>query len=71
MRKEVFYDKNALKELQELGGAAQKEFQAYIAILVEEGKLEFPEARKVSKNLFSSPFLRPVARKSKTARINP
>jgi len=35
-----------------LGGAAQKEFQAYIAILVEEGKLEFPEARKVSKNLF-------------------
>jgi phage-related protein len=52
MKKEVFYDKNALKELREFSDEVQKEFQAYIAILAEEGKLEFPEARKISKNLF-------------------
>lgn len=52
MRKEVFYDKNALKELQGLNNEVQKEFQAYIAILASEGRLEFPEARKIAKNLF-------------------
>ena len=52
MRKEVFYDKNALKELREFNNEVQKEFRAYIAILVSEGRLEFPAARKVGKNLF-------------------
>lgn len=52
MKKEVFYDKNALKELKKFSDAVQKEFQAYIAILAEEGRLEFPEAKKISKNLF-------------------
>ena len=52
MGKEVFYDRNALKELQGFSVAAQKEFQAYIALLAFEGKLEFPEAKKVTKELF-------------------
>lgn len=52
MEKEIFYDKNALKELYQFNAEIQKEFQAYIAILASEGKLEFPEARKVTKELF-------------------
>ena len=52
MRKEIFYDKNALKDLRELSDEVQREFQAYIALLALEGKLEFPEARKIAKNLF-------------------
>lgn len=52
MGKEVFYDKNALKELREFNIDVQREFQAYIGILASEGKLEFPEAKKVTKELF-------------------
>lgn len=52
MGKEVFYDRNALKELYGFSVTIQKEFQAYIALLASEGKLEFPEARKVTKELF-------------------
>ena len=52
MKKEIFFDTNALKELQELNSEVQKEFQAYIVILSLEGKLEFPEARKVTKDIF-------------------
>ena len=52
MGKEIFYDKRALKELHEFRSEIQREFQAYIAILASEGKLEFPEARKVAKELF-------------------
>ena len=46
MGKEVFYDRNALKELKEFSIDVQREFQVYIAILATEGKLEFPEAKK-------------------------
>lgn len=52
MGKEVFYDKNALKELREFNAGVQREFQAYIAILASEGKLESPEAKKITKELF-------------------
>ncbi|OHA66575.1 MAG: hypothetical protein A3C82_01995 [Candidatus Wildermuthbacteria bacterium RIFCSPHIGHO2_02_FULL_47_12] len=52
MEKEVFYDRNALKELRGFTIGVQKEFQAYIAILASTGKLEFPEARKVARELF-------------------
>ncbi len=52
MEKEIFYDKHALKELHEFRNEVQEEFQIYIAILASEGKLEFPEARKVTKELF-------------------
>jgi len=52
MRKEIFYDKNALKELSGLKEEVQEEFQAYIKTLRQEGKLEYPEARKMAENLF-------------------
>lgn len=52
MGKEVFYDKNALKELREFSIGVQREFQAYIALLTSEGKLESPEAKKITKELF-------------------
>ena len=52
MGKEIFYDKNALRELHEFSNEVQKEFQAYITILAFEGRLEFPEARKVTTDLF-------------------
>lgn len=58
MGKEIFYDKNALKELREFNNDVQKEFQAYITILTSEGKLEFPEARKVTKRLFEIRVIR-------------
>ena len=52
MRKKILYDKNAVKELNGLKEEIQKEFETYIEILADEGRLEFPEARKVAKNLF-------------------
>lgn len=52
MRKEILYDKNALKELRDLKEEVQEEFGAYVQTLHQEGKLEFPEARKIAKNLF-------------------
>ena len=52
MKKQVFYDKNALKELRGFESEVQKDFQAYIAVLASEGKLDYPEARKVADNLF-------------------
>ena len=52
MGKEVFYDKNAAKEISKLSEGVRKEFESYIEILENEGRLEFPEARKVAKNLF-------------------
>ena len=52
MQKEIFFDKNALKELHEFNEEIQKEFQAYIVLLASEGRLEFPEARKVTEQLF-------------------
>ncbi|HEX9722441.1 MAG TPA: type II toxin-antitoxin system RelE/ParE family toxin [Candidatus Paceibacterota bacterium] len=52
MRKEILYDKSAKKELHKLKREIQREFESYIEILENEGRLEFPEARKVAKNLF-------------------
>jgi phage-related protein len=52
MPKEILYDKNALKELRDFNQEVREEFQAYIKTLCQEGKLEFPEARKISRNLF-------------------
>ncbi|HZX49979.1 MAG TPA: type II toxin-antitoxin system RelE/ParE family toxin [Candidatus Paceibacterota bacterium] len=52
MRKEILYDKNALKELREFREEVQEEFAACIKTLKQEGQLEYPEARKVARNLF-------------------
>ena len=52
MRKNIFYDKGALRELYALNREAQKDFQACIEVLGFEGKLEFPDARKVTRSLY-------------------
>ena len=52
MKKEILHDKNALEELREFSKEIQQDFQAYIVLLASEGKLEFPEARKVTRKLF-------------------
>lgn len=52
MRKGIFYDKGAVEELRKFSEEVQKEFQAYIALLASEGRLEFPDARKVTRKLF-------------------
>lgn len=52
MSKEIFYDKNALRELRDFDNEVQKAFQGYISILASEGRLEFPDARKVTNKLF-------------------
>src|SRR3990167_8593678 len=52
MKKNLFVDKNAQKELREFSEDVQLEFEAYFKILEQEGKLDFPQARKVTKDLF-------------------
>ena len=52
MKKNIFLDKNAEKELREFDEEVQLEFEAYFKILQLEGKLDFPSARKVTRNIF-------------------
>lgn len=52
MKKNIFVDKSAEKELREFGEEVQLEFEAYFKILGLEGKLDFPSARKVAKDIF-------------------
>ncbi len=52
MKKNVFLDKNAEKELREFGEEVQLEFEAYLKILGLEGKLDFPHAKKITRDLF-------------------
>jgi phage-related protein len=52
MKKNIFVDKNAQKELREFSEEVQLEFEAYFKILELEGKLELPQARKVTRDLF-------------------
>lgn len=52
MKKNIFLDKHAEKELRELGEEVQLEFEAYLKILGLEGKLDFPHAKKISGDLF-------------------
>lgn len=52
MKKEILYDKNALKELLKFDKPVQQEFFALLEVLETEGQLEIPEAKKITKNLF-------------------
>jgi len=52
MRKNIFLDKNAEKELRKLSEEVQLEFEAYFKILEVVGKLELPYAKKVTRDLF-------------------
>jgi phage-related protein len=52
MKKNVFFDKRAKEELQKFSYDVQFEFGVYIKILEEEGKLDYPHAKKITKELF-------------------
>ena len=52
MKKSIFVDKNAEKELRDFSEEVQLEFEAYFKILELEGKLDFPHAKKVTRDLF-------------------
>lgn len=52
MEKKIYIDKNAEKELRKFSKKVQDEFEGYFKILKEEGQLDFPEAKKITKNLF-------------------
>ena len=52
MKKNIFVDKNAEKELRGFGEEVQLEFEAYFKILGLEGKLDFPHAKKITRDLF-------------------
>ena len=52
IKKKIYLDKNAEKELSKLNEKIQDKFHARLKILEEEGKIEFPEGKKATKNLF-------------------
>ena len=52
MKKRVYLDKNAEKELRVFDEEVQLEFEAYFKVLELEGKLDLPQAKKVSRDLF-------------------
>lgn len=52
MKKKIFLDKNAQKELREFSEEVQLEFEGYFKILELEGRLDFPQARKLTKDIF-------------------
>ena len=51
-RKKVLIDRNALDELKVFPLKVQIEFEAYFAILKQEGWLEFPNSKKITRNLY-------------------
>ena len=51
MKKEIIYDYNARKELNQFNEEVRESFVSYINILEQEGRLDFPEARKITKDI--------------------
>lgn len=52
MKKNVYLDKNAEKEFLGFSEEVQLMFKAYFEVLKFEGKLDFPQAKKINKDLF-------------------
>jgi phage-related protein len=52
MKKEVFIDEHAKKELRTFSIPVQDIFYGQIGYLGEHGRLALPDAKKISKNLF-------------------
>jgi len=50
--KNIYFDKNADKEFENFSIVVKKEFQSLIQILIEKGKLDFPNSKKLDKNLY-------------------
>lgn len=58
MKKKVLYDKRAEEELRQFNISVQQDFMAIMEVLQEEGKLEFPDARKVTKDIFEARIMK-------------
>ena len=52
MKKKVIYDRLAIQEFVALSQEVQDDFESYVLMLEEHGRLAFPDARKVAENLF-------------------
>ncbi|MEK7125310.1 MAG: type II toxin-antitoxin system RelE/ParE family toxin [Patescibacteria group bacterium] len=52
MKKKVFYDDNALKELQTFTESIRDDFDGLVRMLRNEGRLAYPDARKIGRELF-------------------
>lgn len=52
MKKQIVIDERAEREMRKFSLTVQEEFGKLFAYLREYGRLEFPEAKKLSKNLF-------------------
>jgi len=52
MEKKIVIDENAGKELREFSLEVQDEFQASLDTLRKKGRLESPEGKKISKDIF-------------------
>lgn len=52
MNKIIYVDENAKKELNALEEIVQIEFYSQFKVLEEEGRLDYPTAKKIEKNLF-------------------
>jgi phage-related protein len=52
MEKQIIIDQKALKELLKFSKKVQEELDALFKALEKSGKLEFPDSRKIDKNLF-------------------
>ncbi len=52
MKKNILFDAHAVKELEEFDRDVQISFQTYIEILRTDGRLQFPDARKISSDIF-------------------
>ena len=52
MKKEIFIHMGARAELLEFPEAVREEFEGFFILLAEKGRLSFPNARKIGKDLF-------------------
>lgn len=52
MKKLVRYDKNAIKELESFDLKVQADLLSMTKILSTEGKLEYPQGKKLTKDIF-------------------
>lgn len=52
MKKVVKIDKRAIEELEDFSEKVKIKFRGLIDILMSEGRLEYPNGKKIGKNLF-------------------
>jgi len=52
MKKIVVYDRGALKELKKFNDSVRKDFVGLVETLSTEGRLNFPEGKRINRELF-------------------